>query len=89
MPNTSKITFARIPSMVPAYARVLMGKKPYSAPEGTLVVLHGLLPHRSGPNTSPRSRLAYALHAVDRAARWAPDNWLRRRADMPVRGFDA
>ncbi len=37
MPNTSKITFARIPSMVPAYARVLMGKKPYSAPEGTLV----------------------------------------------------
>lgn len=58
------------------------------APEGTLVVLHGLLPHRSGPNTSPRSRLAYALHAVDRAAGWAPDNWLRRRADMPVRGFD-
>lgn len=37
MPNTSKIHFARLPSMVPAYARVLMGKKPYSAPEGTVV----------------------------------------------------
>ena len=37
MPNTSKIQFARLPSMVPAYARVLAGKKPYSAPEGTVV----------------------------------------------------
>jgi hypothetical protein len=24
---------------------------------------------------------------VDRAARWSDDNWLRRRAEMPVRGF--
>ena len=46
------------------------------APAGTLVVLHGLVPHRSGPNRSPRSRYAYALHAVDGAARWSSDNWL-------------
>lgn len=58
------------------------------APEGTLVILHGLAPHRSGPNHSERSRLAYALHAVDRAARWSADNWLRRAVDMPMRGFD-
>jgi len=58
------------------------------APEGTLVVLHGLLPHRSGANRSARSRLAYALHAVDRAARWSPDNWLRRAEGMPFRGFE-
>jgi phytanoyl-CoA hydroxylase len=58
------------------------------APEGTLVVLHGLVPHRSGPNLSPRSRLAYALHAIDRAAVWSADNWLRRAAGMPFRGFD-
>lgn len=58
------------------------------APEGTLVVLHGLVPHRSGPNLSPRSRLAYALHVVDRAATWSPDNWLRRAPQMPFRGFD-
>jgi phytanoyl-CoA hydroxylase len=58
------------------------------APEGTLVVLHGLAPHRSGPNLSPRSRLAYALHVIDRAADWSSDNWLRRAPEMPFRGFD-
>lgn len=58
------------------------------APEGTLVVLHGLTPHRSGPNLSARSRLAYALHLVDRAARWSPDNWLKRAPEAPFRGFD-
>jgi phytanoyl-CoA hydroxylase len=57
------------------------------APEGALVVLHGLLPHRSGPNLSARSRLAYALHVIDRATRWSPDNWLRRDPAMPFRGF--
>jgi phytanoyl-CoA hydroxylase len=60
---------------------------PLTAPKGTLVVLHGLAPHRSAPNTSPRSREAYALHVVDRATRWSDDNWLRRRPEMPVRGF--
>jgi phytanoyl-CoA hydroxylase len=52
------------------------------------VILHGLVPHRSGANDSPRSRLAYALHVVDRAAVWSSDNWLRRPAGMPFRGFD-
>lgn len=37
MLTPSKLSFAGLPSMVPAYARVLMGKKPYSAPEGTIV----------------------------------------------------
>jgi len=60
---------------------------PLTAPKGTLVVLHGLAPHRSAPNTSPRSREAFALHVVDRTARWSEDNWLRRRPEMPVRGF--
>jgi phytanoyl-CoA hydroxylase len=60
---------------------------PLPAPKGTLVVLHGLAPHRSSPNTSPRSREAYALHVIDRAARWSDDNWLRRGPGMPVRGF--
>lgn len=51
------------------------------APEGTLVVLHGLVPHRSAPNRSPRSRLAYALHVVDGATRWSSDNWIGPDAD--------
>ena len=37
MPNSSKLSFASLPSMVPAYARVVMGSKPYSAPEGTSI----------------------------------------------------
>jgi acyl dehydratase len=37
MSTISKLSFATLPSMVPAYARVLMGKKPYSAPPGTVV----------------------------------------------------
>ncbi len=57
------------------------------APAGTLVVLHGLLPHGSAPNLSARSRQAFALHVYDRRTRWSADNWLRRSEDMPVRGF--
>ena len=57
------------------------------APAGTLVVLHGLLPHGSAPNLSDRSREAFALHLYDRAAEWSSDNWLRRDESMPVRGF--
>lgn len=58
---------------------------PLIAPKGTLVVLHGLVPHRSAPNRSPRSRHAYALHMIDGAAEWSADNWLRR--EKPMRGF--
>src|SRR5262249_23784880 len=47
-------------------------------PRGTLVVLHGLLPHGSTPNRSPRPRHAYALHLIDGRAIYAPDNWLQR-----------
>jgi phytanoyl-CoA hydroxylase len=58
-------------------------------PAGTLVVLHGLLPHLSGPNRSPRSRHAYTIHAVERDAAYPSDNWLQRSPDLPLRGFDA
>lgn len=34
MSAPTRISFERLPSMVPAYARVLLGKKPYSAPAG-------------------------------------------------------
>lgn len=56
------------------------------AQEGTLVLLHGLFPHASHPNVSKKSRQAYALHMIDRAAQWSADNWLKR--DTPMRGFD-
>ena len=46
-------------------------------PKGTLVLLHGLLPHWSGANRSPRSRHAYAVHVIDGACHYPEENWLR------------
>ena len=63
------------------------GLVPLEAPQGTLVVLHGLLPHLSGPNRSERSRHAYALHVIDGRARYSEGNWLQRGPAMPLRGF--
>jgi len=63
------------------------GAVPLEARRGTLIVLHGQLPHLSGPNRSARSRHAYTLHVIDGACRYLPDNWLTRAADMPLRGF--
>ena len=63
------------------------GLMPLPASKGTLVVLHGQLPHRSGPNLSDRSRHAYTLHLIDGKCRYSPDNWLQRGPDMPLRGF--
>ncbi|HNB26045.1 MAG TPA: phytanoyl-CoA dioxygenase family protein [Alphaproteobacteria bacterium] len=57
------------------------------ARRGSLVVIHGLLPHFSGANLSDRSRHAYTLHVVDGACRYPADNWLRRGPDLPLRGF--
>lgn len=67
----------------------LDGIVPLEVPAGTLVVLHGLLPHLSGPNRSPRSRHAYTLHAIERGAEYPADNWLQRAGSPPARGFAA
>ena len=56
------------------------------ARRGTVVVLHGLLPHASAPNRSSRSRQAYALHMIDGNAEYSADNWLQR-SGLPLRGF--
>lgn len=50
---------------------------PLEVPAGTLVMLHGLLPHRSEANRSGRSRAAYALHYIDGRCDYPADNWLR------------
>ena len=60
---------------------------PLEARKGTLVVLHGLLPHASGPNRSAISRHAYTLHVIDGNAAYPADNWLQRDPQMPARGF--
>lgn len=64
------------------------GAVPLEVPKGTLVVLHGTLPHGSAPNRSDRSRHAYTLHLIDDACRYAADNWLQRGTELPLKGFD-
>ena len=60
---------------------------PLEADAGTLVLLHGTLPHWSAPNTSSRSRHAFTLHVIDGVADYPADNWLRRPPELPLRGF--
>jgi phytanoyl-CoA hydroxylase len=64
------------------------GLVPLEVKKGALVVLHGLLPHLSRANRSPRSRHAYTLHLIEADARYPRDNWLRRAPAMPPRGFE-
>jgi phytanoyl-CoA hydroxylase len=61
---------------------------PLEAPAGTLIVLHGLLPHWSDVNRSSISRHAYSLHCISAAAEYPAWNWLQRPADMPLRRLD-
>jgi len=56
---------------------------PLEVRKGTCIVLDGMLPHYSLPNTSEKSRHAYTLHAIDPNARYPSENWLRRyRRDL-------
>jgi phytanoyl-CoA hydroxylase len=59
---------------------------PLEAPAGTLVVLHGTLPHWSDENRSGTSRHAYTLHCISAGAEYPAWNWLQRRS-VPLRGF--
>ncbi|MEO7312758.1 MAG: phytanoyl-CoA dioxygenase family protein [Chitinophagaceae bacterium] len=54
--------------------------------KGACVVLHGLLPHYSLPNTSGRSRQAYSIHAIDPNTRYPKENWLFRNMSE-LKGF--
>jgi phytanoyl-CoA hydroxylase len=63
------------------------GLVPLEAPRGTLVVLHGRLPHQSGVNRSRDSRHAYSVHAIDGTANYPADNWLQRDPSLPFLGF--
>ena len=60
---------------------------PLEVAAGSLVLLHGLLPHWSAANRSARSRMAYSLHATDGHTPYAAHNWLQRSPALPVRGF--
>ncbi len=65
------------------------GLMPLEAEAGTMVVLHGLLPHWSDVNRSPMSRHAYSLHCISGAAHYPGWNWLQRPDSMPLRSLAA
>lgn len=60
---------------------------PLEVSKGSLILLHGLSPHRSFENRSAHSRHAYTLHLIGADAKYPADNWLQR--EMPLRGFES
>ena len=56
----------------------LEGMIPLEVKKGTCIVLDGYLPHYSKPNTSGKSRHAYAIHTIDKKAYYPESNWLQR-----------
>ncbi|MBF0276376.1 MAG: phytanoyl-CoA dioxygenase family protein [SAR324 cluster bacterium] len=60
---------------------------PLEASQGTLVLLHGSLPHYSKANFSSQSRHAYTIHVIDGVCSYPENNWLQRPQEMPFRGF--
>ena len=61
---------------------------PLEVKKGSLILLNGLLPHKSLANRSARSRHAYTLHVISGDAVYPNTNWLQRSKDKPARGFD-
>ena len=57
---------------------------PLPVKKGTLILLHGRLPHKSKANFSDKSRHAYTLHLVDLHLPYPKNNWLQWAANIPV-----
>ena len=55
--------------------------------KGSLIMLHGRLPHYSCENTSNQSRHAYTFHVIDGHCTYPKFNWLQRSKSMPLKGF--
>lgn len=76
-----------------AMATFYEGDRPSISPEefiavpvqkGTLVLLHGEVVHKSGANSSDRSRNIYTFHLYDAAtSTWSESNWLQPTDSVP------
>lgn len=60
---------------------------PLEVNKGSLILLHGCLPHKSLANRSVRSRHAYTLHVISADNAYPQTNWLQRPSDNPASGF--
>jgi len=56
---------------------------PLEVKQGSMIILHGRLPHKSNANQSNQSRHAYTLHAVDAVYPYPTTNWLRWPHGLP------
>ncbi|HEY5885258.1 MAG TPA: phytanoyl-CoA dioxygenase family protein [Pyrinomonadaceae bacterium] len=61
---------------------------PLEVNKGSLILLHGLLPHKSLANKSAHSRHAYTLHVISGNSAYPDTNWLQRPKHNPARGFN-
>jgi phytanoyl-CoA hydroxylase len=57
---------------------------PLPVAKGSLILLHGRVPHKSKANLSCKSRHAYTLHLVDITLPYPENNWLRWLDGIPV-----
>jgi len=60
---------------------------PLEVGKGSLIILNGLLPHKSLANRSSKSRQAYTLHVIGANSHYSETNWLQRSPELPLRGF--
>lgn len=75
-PDDTVVTELLDPTPWPATGHI-----PLEVRQGTVIALHGALPHRSDANRSDRSRHAYTLHVIDGTCHYPDDNWLRPGPD--------
>jgi phytanoyl-CoA hydroxylase len=61
---------------------------PLEVSKGSVIILNGLLPHKSLANRSSKSRHAYTLHVISGDCSYPETNWLQRSPQMPLRGFE-
>lgn len=54
---------------------------PLEVTKGSLVLLHGLIVHKSEENKSKLPRDAYTFHIIDGNDKWSEDNWLQYNPD--------
>lgn len=57
---------------------------PLPVEQGTLILLHGRVPHKSKANLSGTSRHAYTLHLVDLCSPYPEHNWLQWPNGIPT-----
>ena len=57
---------------------------PLPVSKGSLIILHGRVPHKSKANHSHKSRHAYTLHLVDLAKPYPKENWLQWQENIPI-----